>query len=68
MISYTSGPTLGNFEAGAVASVAGVRASVVSGGVMCLAGTAVIVAFLPAFWRYDARTAGAREARPTALA
>ena len=44
MISYTSGPTLGNFEAGAVASVVGVRASVVSGGVMCVAGTAVIVA------------------------
>ena len=55
MISYTAGPTLGNFEAGALASVVGVRASVVSGGVMCVVGTAVIVAFLPAFWRYDAR-------------
>ena len=55
MISYTSGPTLGNFEAGALASLAGVRASVVSGGVMCVVGTGVILAFLPAFWRYDAR-------------
>jgi len=55
MISYTSGPTLGNFEAGAVASFAGVRASIVSGGVMCVAGTAVLVALLPAFWAYDAR-------------
>ena len=55
MISYTSGPTLGNFEAGALASVVGVRASVVSGGVMCVVGTGVILAFLPAFWRYDAR-------------
>jgi MFS family permease len=55
MISYTSGPTLGNFEAGALASVVGVRASVVSGGVMCLVGTGVILAFLPALWRYDAR-------------
>jgi len=55
MISYTSGPTLGNFEAGLVASFAGVRASVVSGGVMCVAGTVVLVALLPAFWRYDAR-------------
>ncbi len=55
MISYTAGPTLGNFEAGALASVVGVRASVVSGGVMCVVGTGVILAFLPAFWRYDAR-------------
>ena len=61
MISYTSGPTLGNFEAGALASVVGVRASVVSGGVMCVVGTGVILAFLPAFWRYDAREGGARD-------
>ncbi len=55
MISYTSGPTLGNFEAGVVASFAGVRTSIVSGGVMCVVGTGVILAFLPALWRYDAR-------------
>jgi MFS family permease len=61
MISYSSGPTLGNFEAGAVASLTSVRVSVVSGGVMCVAGTAVLVALLPAFWRYDARAAGPRE-------
>jgi MFS family permease len=57
MISYTSGPTLGNFEAGALASLTSVRISVVSGGVLCVAGTAVLVALLPAFWRYDARQA-----------
>jgi hypothetical protein len=61
MISYTSGPTLGNFEAGALAALTSVRTSVVSGGVMCVAGTAMLVALLPAFWRYDARTAGARD-------
>ncbi len=55
MISHTSGPTLGNFEAGVVASFAGVRTSIVSGGVMCVVGTGVILAFLPALWRYDAR-------------
>jgi hypothetical protein len=55
MVSYTSGPTLCNFEAGTVASFAGVRASVVSGGVMCVVGTVALVALLPAFWRYDAR-------------
>ena len=30
-------------------------ASVVSGGVICVIGTGVILALLPAFWRYDAR-------------
>jgi MFS family permease len=55
MISYTSGPTLGNFEAGTLASLTSVRTSVVSGGVLCVAGTVALVALLPAFWRYDAR-------------
>ena len=37
-VSYSTGPTLGNVEAGVVASLAGVRASIVSGGVLCVAG------------------------------
>jgi MFS family permease len=57
MLSWSSGPTLGGAEAGAVAALAGVRASVVSGGVLCVAGTAVLVALLPRFWAYDARAA-----------
>jgi hypothetical protein len=57
MLSWSSGPTLGGAEAGAVASLAGVRASVVSGGVLCVAGTAALVFVLPRFWHYDARTA-----------
>jgi len=57
MISYTSGPTLGNFEAGALAALTSVRTSVVSGGLLCVVGTGVILACLPAFWRYDARAA-----------
>ena len=36
MLSYTSGPLLGNAEAGAAAALLGVRASVVSGGVLCV--------------------------------
>ncbi|MEA2136230.1 MAG: hypothetical protein QOC68_4139 [Solirubrobacteraceae bacterium] len=62
MVSYTSGPTLGNFEAGALASLAGVRASIVSGGVMCVLGTGVVLALIPSFWRYDARRPARREA------
>jgi len=55
MLSWSSGPTLGGAEAGAVAALAGLRAAVVSGGVLCVAGTAVLVAALPRFWSYDAR-------------
>jgi MFS family permease len=51
-VSYSTGPLLGNVESGVVASLAGVRASVVSGGVLCVAGVGVTLAFLPAFWRY----------------
>jgi MFS family permease len=53
-VSYSSGPLLGNVEAGVVAAIAGVRASIVSGGVLCIAGVAVAAALLPAFRRYEA--------------
>lgn len=55
MVSYMSGPLLGHVEAGAVAALFSVRASVVSGGVLCVAGVLVCGALLPRFVRYDAR-------------
>jgi MFS family permease len=55
-VSYTSGPLLGNLEAGVVASLASVRASVVSGGVLCVVGVVLAAIALPAFRRYEART------------
>lgn len=55
MISYMTGPYLGNAEAGLVASLFGLRASVVSGGVMCVIGAAALALFLPKFIRYDGR-------------
>ncbi|PYS82533.1 MAG: MFS transporter [Acidobacteria bacterium] len=55
MVSYTTGPLLGNAESGIVAGLFGVRASVVSGGVLCVAGTALLSLLLPAFLRYDGR-------------
>ena len=55
MLSYTSGPLLGNAEAGAAASLVGVRASVVSGGALCVVAVAATAAALPTFWAYDAR-------------
>jgi MFS family permease len=54
MISYTSGPALGNLESGVVGALAGVRGSVVSGGVLCVVGTVALSAVLPRFWRYRA--------------
>ena len=55
MVSYMSGPLLGHVEAGAAAALFGVRASVISGGVLCVAGVLVCGALLPLFVRYDAR-------------
>src|SRR2546421_6512972 len=55
MISYMTGPYLGNAEAGLVASAFGLRASVVSGGVLCVLGSGVLALLLPAFVRYDGR-------------
>ena len=55
MVSYMSGPLLGHVEAGAVAALLGVRASVISGGVLCIVGVLVCGALLPRFVRYDAR-------------
>ena len=55
MLSYTSGPALGNFEAGVVASIFSVRVSVVSGGVLCVIGCVLCAIALPLFRAYDSR-------------
>jgi MFS family permease len=55
MISYLTGPHLGNLEAGIVASVFSLRTSVVSGGVLCVVGTVLLAALLPRFIAYDGR-------------
>ena len=54
-VSYSSGPLLGNLEAGVAAALFGVRASVVSGGVLCVVGVGIFALLLPAFRHYDAR-------------
>ena len=54
-VSYSVGPLLGNLEAGAVAAIAGIQASIVSGGILCVVGVGVAAFALPAFRRYDAR-------------
>jgi MFS family permease len=48
-------PTLGNLEAGVVASVTSLRFSIVSGGLACIAGCGLLVLAIPALLRYDAK-------------
>jgi MFS family permease len=55
MISWSSGPLLGNAEAGAAAALVGVRASVVAGGALCVVGCGAVTAALPRLWAYDSR-------------
>ena len=54
MISYTSGPYLGNAEAGLAARLFGIRTSIVSGGVLCVVGSLILAMLLPKFIAYDA--------------
>jgi MFS family permease len=53
-LSYATGPSVGNVEAGAVAALFGARVSIVAGGFLCIAGVAAVALGLPALWRYRA--------------
>lgn len=59
MLVVTGGPRLGDVEAGAVAALAGPRFSVVSGGLACVAGAALMAVAFPALLRYDAEAEAA---------
>jgi MFS family permease len=52
-----SAPTLGNMEAGVVASLTSLRFSIVSGGVACIAGCVLLALAIPELLRYDAKAA-----------
>jgi len=56
MISYLSGPKLGDTEAGLIASAFGITASVVSGGFLCVFSVALCCYFLPKFWKFRSET------------
>ena len=64
MVSYMSGPMLGHLEAGMAAAAFGVRASVVSGGVLCVVGVIVCGLMLPKFVSYDADDFKRQQDRP----
>ena len=57
----TSGPRLGDVEAGSAAALGGVRFSVVSGGLACIAGVGLVMVAFPALLRYDAEHTPALE-------
>ncbi len=55
MISYLTGPMLGNAEAGIVAHYFSVKTSIVSGGILTVVGTIILAVLLPKFIAYDGR-------------
>jgi MFS family permease len=57
ILVVTGGPRVGDAEAAVVAAAFGTQASVVSGGLLTLAGLGVIALAMPEFGRLDMRTA-----------
>jgi hypothetical protein len=67
LLSYATGPLLGNAEAGGAAALFSVPVSIVSGGALCVVGCLACALLLPGFRAFDLRkwTAGAGGAMPT---
>lgn len=66
MLVVAGGPRLGDVESGSVASLTSTRISVVSGGLACLAGVALIAVAFPELAGYDGDAADARVAEAVA--
>ncbi|MGA7834730.1 MAG: MFS transporter [Acidimicrobiales bacterium] len=56
MISYSLGPTAGQFRAGLMAAATTLRFSLTFGGLACIGSVGVVGAALPSLWRFDARS------------
>ncbi|MFI7693322.1 MFS transporter [Nonomuraea sp. NPDC049655] len=56
LLSYASGPMLGNARASLMANFGGTRFSLGAGGLLCVGAVLGLAAALPSFRRYDART------------
>ncbi|WP_214327353.1 MFS transporter [Nonomuraea sediminis] len=56
LLSYASGPMLGDARAGLMAQLRGARFSLGVGGLLCVGAVAALSLALPRFRRYDART------------
>lgn len=56
MISYSLGPTAGQFRAGLMAAWTTMRFSLTFGGLACTGSVGAVVAALPRLWAFDRRT------------
>jgi MFS family permease len=56
MISYSLGPTAGQFRAGVMAAWTSLRFSLTIGGLACTGSVGVVAAALPSLWSFDARS------------
>ena len=54
-MQVASAPSLGNLEAGVVASLTSIRTSVASGGLLCVTGTLASAVAFPVLLRYEAK-------------
>jgi MFS family permease len=53
MISYLSGPKLGDTRAGLVATSFGMTTALISGGILCIVGVTLCCFAFPKFWHYQ---------------
>lgn len=60
MISYMTGPLLGNARAGWIAAQTSVSFSLWSGGLICALGVIITSLLLPKFWKYQTQPEGRR--------
>ncbi|HEX4817097.1 MAG TPA: MFS transporter [Nonomuraea sp.] len=56
LLSYASGPMLGNARASLMADVGGTRFSLTAGGLLCVGAVVALAAAMPKFRHYDATT------------
>jgi MFS family permease len=56
MISYSLGPTAGQFRAGVMAAWTSLRFSLTFGGVACAGSVGVVALALPRLWNFDVRS------------
>ena len=56
MLSYSLGPMLGQVRSSVAAQAFGLRASLASGGLLCIVAVGVTCVTLPALWIFDAST------------
>lgn len=56
MVSYMSGPLLGNAQVGFLASMTSIQFAILLGGTLCVIAVCISIFLLPAFWKYYAST------------